>query len=135
MGFEPVARQVIRVFGRVKVGLEIVSPQEKTVAEQTSFGKQVLPCTAPSGDFEQCTVVPQVVHRLTQQIGQEKPGDSAHPAQTPRFVAPQSLVDIESRAAVFAFFAGMPQPQCPQPVIGMRQKPGLASNQWANTAV
>ena len=62
---------------------------------------------------------------MTKGVGEKKPGDATHPKQAPVVVAAQSQVNVKRGASVFAFFAGMPEPEVFQAWLGVVKKPGV----------
>ena len=122
MGRKPLPGQAVVVLTGMEISLEVPTPHAKRRSEQTLWGEQKPPRTAPSGPLEQAAFMPEVIHRLPEQIRQQEKTDKAHGVQSPCLVAAESRVNVKGRIAVLAFLAGMPQPKVAQTGLYIRQQ-------------
>jgi hypothetical protein len=107
---QPGGGKPIVLLRRMKVGAQVTPPRRAQRAHDAVAAEQEAPALEPGPRAPQAAVVPQVVERLAQRIGDEVPGHHAKQAKPPLFVAAHRAIQVERGAAVLGFLAGMPQP-------------------------
>ena len=112
----------------METGCQVQLPRPPAAGDETVAPEQKTRTLRPGARPPPAAVVPQVGQRLAHQVDGKGAQGHLEDVVPPLLVAAQRQVQVESRAAVFAFFAAVPQPHVAQPGFSALQHVGMGQH-------